>query len=62
MIGMILASHGTLSEGIQNAGQTVYGKVDAVKCVSLTSETGFDQFDKDLLKRLKVCWKVVQAF
>ncbi len=53
MIGMILASHGNLSEGIRDAGQTIYGKVKAVKCVSLTNENGIDQFDKDLLKAIE---------
>ena len=48
MIGIILASHGGIAEGVFQAGKMIYGDVQGVKSVFLRDGVGIESFQENL--------------
>lgn len=46
MIGLILATHGKLAEGILDAGSMIVGETNGVEVVSLIQEVGIEEFSR----------------
>lgn len=53
MIGIILASHGELANGVLNAGEMIFGKQEKVETVSLQPSEGPEDMKKKLQKAAK---------
>ncbi|OFK24846.1 MULTISPECIES: PTS sugar transporter subunit IIB [Olsenella] len=49
MVGIVLASHGSLSEGIKESGQMIFGAQDDVSAVVLTPDIGPEDLHTKLL-------------
>src|SRR5699024_9627166 len=48
MVGIILASHGKLAEGMLQSSTMIFGEQDNMKAVSITASEGQDEFQKKL--------------
>src|SRR5699024_9647299 len=48
MVGIILASHGKLAEGMLQSSTMIIGEQDNMKAVSITASEGPDEFQKKL--------------
>ena len=46
LIGLILATHGKLAEGILDAGSMIVGETNGVEVVSLIQEVGIEEFSR----------------
>lgn len=45
---IVLLSHGTLAEGVDRAARMIVGRLDGVRCLSLTEEKGIEAFRDEL--------------
>jgi len=53
MIGIVVATHGKMAEGIVDAAKLIIGSVDNTEVISLVQDDNIDQFGKDLLGKIK---------
>lgn len=54
MFGIIIATHGTMSDGIKDAVKTIVGLADDIETVNLLSGESVEDLGKDILDKIKI--------